>query len=388
MSLSVVQFYSLKPHLPFRYKTEWFLGFWDAKQKEILSYAVTSVTLPKIEIENNNGFSYFGNGFINMPTFSPGTRKLEITFEETDYMLVSRTIDELVKRSYSNKPYYITIAITQFNEHFHKGITKGYICHLASYEEPQFKRDGQAQAITVSASFIVDTVIDSFTADKAVSGNVNVRQAGEYNTNINTLVIDDQNVEFKFGNLRIPVDTTQFGNSVLKQIINDKSGRNETYDALHDDFKKSGVIKDGMTSAQKIQATQKWLKEKGVITRESQGLCATGNSVVHALAYDVDDYNKNGRKGNGKDWDGSAYYSKHTKDMKQQDVDKKVRGMSPGDTMTVTIDKGDLAGHVLTISKSNTGETIITSDFEQNSWQTYNPSVLKDSTFTVWEGAK
>ena len=52
MSLSVVQFYSLRPHLPFRYKTEWFLGFWDAKQKEILSYAVTSVTLPKIEIEN------------------------------------------------------------------------------------------------------------------------------------------------------------------------------------------------------------------------------------------------------------------------------------------------------------------------------------------------
>ena len=326
MSLSVVQFYSLRPHLPFRYKTEWFLGFWDAKQKEILSYAVTSVTLPKIEIENNNGSSYFGNGFINMPTFSPGTRKLEITFEETDYMLVSRTIDELVKRSYSNKPYYITIAITQFNEHFHQGITKGYICHLASYEEPQFKRDGQAQAITVSASFIVDTVIDSFTADKAVSGNVNVRQAGEYNTSINTLVIDDQNQDFKYGNLRLPVDTSQFGGGTYggqnryKQAAAFKSGGtvaatrgggtgysnfevNSAFNVVYDTSKGTMTLYDDKGNIIK-QTTKAFTSNKGKETEK----CGSIPKGKYIMNNDANSHNqgKNTRERNGEKVNANA----------------------------------------------------------------------------------
>ena len=180
MSLSIVPFYSLKPHLPFRYKTKWYIGFGDTKQKETLSYCVSSITLPKVEIENNLGFSYFGDSFISMPTFSPGKRRLNIVFEETYDMLVSRLLDGLIERSYSKTPYYITIEITEFNEHFTKGITKGYVCHLCTYEEPQFKRDGQAQAITINVSFIVDSIINAFTETQAITGTKNTRDNTEY----------------------------------------------------------------------------------------------------------------------------------------------------------------------------------------------------------------
>lgn len=389
MSLSIVPFYSLKPHLPFRYKTKWYIGFGDTKQKETLSYCVSSITLPKVEIENNLGFSYFGDSFISMPTFSPGKRHLNIVFEETDDMLVSRLLDGLIERSYSKTPYYITIEITEFNEHFTKGITKGYVCHLSTYEEPQFKRDGQAQAITINASFIVDSIINAFTETQAITGTKNTRDNTEYNAPIPNLTVDIQTEEFRFGDLNVPVDHTPFDSSVLSKIYTDKSGRNEVYDSLHEDFKKSGVIHEGMTPAQKIQTTQKWMKENNYLSDKSQGLCATGNSVIHALAFDVNDYNTMGRKRNGKDWDGSSYYSKHTKNLKQADVQKKIDSMKNGDTLTITIDRGTEAGHVLTYSKTETGQILVTSDFDQGKyWQTYNPDVLKDSTFTIWEGVK
>lgn len=388
MALSIVPFYSLKPHLPFRYKTKWYIGFGDTKQKETLSYCVTSVTLPKIEIENSQGFSYFGDSFISMPTFSPGKRRLSIVFEETDDMLVSRTLDELLQRGYSKTPYFITIEITQFNEHFTKGITKGYVCHLSSYDEPQFKRDGQAQAITINASFIVDSVINAFTENQAITGTHKTTQNTEYNAPISDLTVDIQNEKFMFGDLNVNTDTTPFGNSILSKIINDKSGRNEAYDSLHEDFKRSGVVRDDMTPSQKIQATQKWMKEHNYLNDKSQGLCATGNSVIHALAFNVDDYNKTGRKGNGKDWNGSDYYTNHINNLKQAEVQKKIDSMKNGDTLTITIDRGTGEGHVLTYSKTETGQVIITSDFVQKTWNTYNTEQLKDSVFSIWEGIK
>ena len=95
MGLKITDFYSMRPKLPFRFKTDWFTGL--LNKDDVLSYCVTSISIPKPEIENTLGFSTFGNAFVSMPTFSPGHRRLDITFEETDDMYVIQFLDELLK---------------------------------------------------------------------------------------------------------------------------------------------------------------------------------------------------------------------------------------------------------------------------------------------------
>ena len=203
MALNVVQFYKLKPRLPFQFKTKWYTSLVD---DDGLTYCVKSINLPKMEIENNIGFSFFGNAIKSVPTYSPGARKLEITFEENDYMLVSTFIDSLVHNSYSRNPYYITIQITQFDTHFQRNSTKGYVCHLSSYEEPSFKRDGQAQPIDISAVFIVDTVIPNFTEADVVKGTIIKNGSPAYNPKMKSLIVDEQNQKFEFGNFKFGND--------------------------------------------------------------------------------------------------------------------------------------------------------------------------------------
>ncbi len=203
MALNVVQFYKLKPRLPFQFKTKWYTSLVD---DEGLTYCVKSINLPKMEIENNIGFSFFGNAMKSVPTYSSGARKLEITFEENDYMLVSTFIDSLVRNSYSRNPYYITIQITQFDTHFQRNSTKGYVCHLSSYEEPSFKRDGQAQPIDISAVFIVDAVIPNFTEADAVKGTIIKNGSPAYNPKMKSLIVDKQNQKFEFGNFKFGND--------------------------------------------------------------------------------------------------------------------------------------------------------------------------------------
>lgn len=203
MALNVVQFYKINPRLPFQFKTKWYTSLVD---DDGLTYCVKSINLPKMEIENNAGFSFFGNAIKSIPTYNPGARKIEITFEENDNMLVSTFIDKLVNASFSRNPYYITIQITQFDEHFQHSTTKGYVCHLSNYEEPLFKRDGQAQPIDISATFIIDTVIPNFTDTNAVKGTIIKNGSPAYNPNMSSLVIDNQNVKFEFGNFKFGND--------------------------------------------------------------------------------------------------------------------------------------------------------------------------------------
>lgn len=365
MSLSVVQFYSLKPHLPFRFKVDWYVGFWDVKQREILSYSVTSVTLPKMEIENGTGFSYFGDSFINKPTFSPGTRKLDITFEETDYMLITRTMDELMKRSYSKKPYYITIAITQFDEHFHRNITTGYVCHLTSYEEPQFKRDGQAQAITVNASFIVDTVLDSFKSEDAVTGNIDKKPTG-YNDKIDNLTVDLQNEEFRFGNLMVPVDTSKFGGGSYKklsQFTSSNKDRETNYNALVGRMKTAGV--DTTSTSQVVS----YLTKEGYITenynKEQNGLCATSTYLVAAIT--TGQPNLGSVAGHGEKQDLSRFgYKKINSGVGSASLEKQVKKLKEGDVINIKYADGSEYGHAVTVVRKKDGSLGFVSDFKQN----------------------
>lgn len=203
MALNVVQFYKINPRLPFQFKTKWYTSLVD---DDGLTYCVKSINLPKMEIENNAGFSFFGNAMKSIPTYNPGARKIEITFEENDNMLVSTFIDKLVDSSFSRNPYYITIQIIQFDEHFQHNTTKGYVCHLSSYEEPSFKRDGQAQPVDISAVFIVDAVIPNFIEANAVKGTIIKNGSPAYNPKMKSLIVDEQNQKFEFGNFKFSND--------------------------------------------------------------------------------------------------------------------------------------------------------------------------------------
>lgn len=214
MALNVVQFYKINPRLPFQFKTKWYTSLVD---DDGLTYCVKSINLPKIEIENNVGFSFFGNAIKSIPTYNPGARKIEITFEENDNMLVSTFIDKLVNSSFSRNPYYITIQITQFDEHFQHNTTKGYVCHLSNYEEPSFKRDGQAQPIDISATFIIDTVIPNFTDANAISGTIIKHGSPQYNPKISSLIIDKQNQKFEFGDFKFGNDNLNPQSGTVKQ---------------------------------------------------------------------------------------------------------------------------------------------------------------------------
>lgn len=242
MALNVVNFYNLKPKLPFKFKTQWFTGLL-GQADEILSYSVTSITLPKYDGDNNSGLSHFGDKIISMPVFTPGTRKLEITFEETDTMLISRFIEKLLYKGYSKKPWYITIVITEYDFTMHKEFPKGYICHLLSYDEPAFKRDGQAQSITMNLTFLVDCVINKWEG-QVFYGEQNEKSNDDFNATIKELNVKEENEAFRFGNLEVEFNpgvstsTQDFDvteaetNAALRKIHQTNPVADVTYDEL------------------------------------------------------------------------------------------------------------------------------------------------------------
>ena len=230
MGLKIVNFYEMRPKLPFRYKTEWFTGLLSDDTR--MSYTVTSITLPTFEISNNEGNSYLGNTIISLPIWNPSNRKLSINFEETDDMLVTQLMDSLYAKSYGKTPWRITIVIHQYNEHYSDEEVKAYVCHLSSYDEPTFQRNGLANAVTCSAVFIVDAVISQWDSSKAVVGGDNNKKAQQgYNTEIKELGVKDQNVEFKFGNLDLgrPEDPFRPKTKATNYYGTNDRRTNETY---------------------------------------------------------------------------------------------------------------------------------------------------------------
>lgn len=179
MALSVTPFWSIKPKLPFRFKAHFYTGI--EKLNNILSISLTNITLPKMEGKVSEGSMYLGNTIFTMPTWSIGSRKIEITFEETDFMTVSQFIDLINNKSWCKAPYRITIAIEEFDDKMRYSKSTGYVCHLGSYTEPQFKRDGSAGQVTMSATFIIDAIIDEWDESKAVVGTTNVTDNPAFN---------------------------------------------------------------------------------------------------------------------------------------------------------------------------------------------------------------
>ena len=196
LGLSVNRFWQMRPKLPFRFKVEFFTG--NEQLNTMLGISLTNVTLPKIEGQAGEGSLYLGNTIYTIPVWKIGSRKLEITFEETDKMVISKFIDRDLYLSYGQSPYRISIGIHQFDENLYYSTKQNdpykdksqyqstlYICHLSSYSEPQFKRSGNANQVTMTATFIIDAEIRNWDGtSNIVIGQVNANEISEYNQQI------------------------------------------------------------------------------------------------------------------------------------------------------------------------------------------------------------
>ena len=200
----------MRPKMPFRFKVDFYTGL--EINDNNLTYCVTNVTLPKIEGQASEGSLYLGNTIFTVPVWNVSSRKLDITFEETDTMLVSQFLDKLLQ-FYGRSPWYITIVINEYEEHIRDEKTPkyepgdkyatAYICHLTSYDEPQFKRDGAAQQVTMNASFIVDSVIENWCQGTTpFTGQKYEKSNGELNQDLTNLNVNEQNQKFEFGDVR------------------------------------------------------------------------------------------------------------------------------------------------------------------------------------------
>lgn len=200
--------------MPFRYKVRFATGL-NSKygiqngEEEILSYAVNSINLPKMEGQAAEGSLYLGNTIFTIPVWNIASRKLDITFEETDNMLVSRFVDALNTLSYGKVPWKITIIVYEFEEHMRDFDKKdgieakvtAYVCHMNSYDEPQFKRDGAAAQLTMSTSFIVDSIIENWNDSMGTITGKIFETSAEFNPALDTLQHSVQEDQFTMGDV-------------------------------------------------------------------------------------------------------------------------------------------------------------------------------------------
>ena len=216
LGLGIQKFWNMRPKLPFRFKVQFYTEIEEIYNiDEILAISLTNINLPKMEGHAGEGSLYLGDTVYTIPVWSLGSRKLEITFEETDNMAITRFIDEIHNKSWRKNPYRITIIVHQFDEKMREDNLKptrysqstGYVCHLSSFQEPVFKRDGNAGQLTVTATFIIDSVIE----------NWDVNNEGEYlvagNTDSNELNGYNDEIDFKDNSLKTRVDTSNLDGS-------------------------------------------------------------------------------------------------------------------------------------------------------------------------------
>ena len=217
--LSVVNFWRVRPKMPFRYTTNFYTGISTLSDKR-LKYTVTSVNLPKMDGQAGEGSMYLGNTIFTIPVWNIASRKLEISFEETDDMLVSKFLGSLLNLTFGKVPWRITIVVNEYEEHMRPDdkVSTAYICHLLNFDEPQFKRDGAAAQLTMNATFIVDSVINNWNENMGtITGARNVNESNEFNPELEDIYEDYQNQKFTFGNVNFGATAAEANGMVRRK---------------------------------------------------------------------------------------------------------------------------------------------------------------------------
>lgn len=192
MPLAMQKFFSFQPHLPFRFKVEFFFSENDLKIGENFTYFVKSVKLPVIEPGEGEGTIFLGNGILSIPIFNPASREISITFEENDYMDILRLIDILNYIGFRTNGFsHIIIGITEYETDMNTPFRrKAYCVRFKGYDEPQFSNAGGVNLVTTSMTFKVDSEIGNWDGEEIkVTGNA--KKMEELTTEVSGVELKD-----------------------------------------------------------------------------------------------------------------------------------------------------------------------------------------------------
>ncbi len=152
--ISCGQFFRFRPHLPFRFVVDFFTDKYVNSHN--LGYFVSSIKVNAPEVDTTTGAFYFGDGYRTIPLVDPSAKTINITFEETDDMRVTKFFDGVIAQQRFGLPYVIQIGVTEFEERMNVPVRAMlYSCVLANYEEGAFSRMGGVSIVTISATFNV-----------------------------------------------------------------------------------------------------------------------------------------------------------------------------------------------------------------------------------------
>lgn len=229
MPLAMQKFFSFQPHLPFRFKVEFFFSENDLKIGENFTYFVKSVKLPVMEPGEGEGTIFLGNGILSIPIFNPASREISITFEENDYMDILKLIDLLNETSYRmNYFQQMVIGITEFETDMLTPLRrKAYCVRFKGYEEPQFSNAGGVNLVTASITFKVDSEIGNWDGQEIVLDG-NIKKLEGLSTSVSGIEMKDlvstsfQNENSAGTNTRDFVVTDAEIDAILLKIKTDK----------------------------------------------------------------------------------------------------------------------------------------------------------------------
>lgn len=174
--ISCGQFFRFRPHLPFRFVVNFFTD--KSVDSNKLGYYVSSIKVNAPEVDTTTGAFYFGNGYRTVPIVDPSAKTIDITFEETDDMQVTKFFDEIIAQQRFGLPYVVQIGVTEFDERMNSPVRAMlYSCILSNYEEGAFSRMGGVSIVTISATFAVMSEKPWKSSTKIVAGK-QVQDAG------------------------------------------------------------------------------------------------------------------------------------------------------------------------------------------------------------------
>lgn len=149
----------LRPHITYRFcaQIKPFGGITETNFDDVIEFSIKNISFPTFSISNDDK-RLFGNTQVSFPIIKFGDREMNITFEETDDMMVFKTLSHL----YGGKPYsneslpLVSIKITQFEESMLTIVDeKTYVCRICQFDFPTFNNNDYGSPIELKASFYV-----------------------------------------------------------------------------------------------------------------------------------------------------------------------------------------------------------------------------------------
>lgn len=388
MPLAMQKFFSFQPHLPFRFKVEFFFSENDLKMGENFTYFVKSVKLPVMEPGEGEGTIFLGNGILSIPLFNPASREISITFEENDYMDIVKLIDLLNYFAYRfNNFSQIIIGITEYKTDMNTPLRrKAYCVRFKGYDEPQFSNAGGVNLVTTSLTFKVDSEIGNWDGQE-----ISIKESAE-----------------KIDLLTTSVDAVELKDLVAANFGGRKSLTDEQKTRLNDIFeaaKRLGLLDSTTDSLENWEKRfeQQLNSEKGRLAVDADTALNNAYKLIENVGKLKSKLNKEGYdvKLAGETDDFGAIFGVHAENSqhnKGNKVDLKISkggkdidiASAEGKTALETLKKVNTDGLVKTaVGEKGAGTGWIDVNFTGSDWNKgYTKGIVTDSYYNTKKDAQ